>query len=185
MKKTWVLCSLLAFFLVPAQTRAFTGVYLGWSDFANAALPLETSADTLGVGILGTTPTRIYFIYNVLGRFVFTKGAVSGNLGWGIDLLVGVGYRFMNPSFKRSGWDIGMDAFFNFVPYFLNSETTFTDTVLYYAVGLGVNVIYKINPYVGVGIRAGLRYIFQVDHLSSRIPGAGGIGFNFGFLLTF
>ena len=185
MKKTWALSFLLAFFLIPTQTRAYTGLYLGWTDFANGALPLNTSADTVGFGILGTTPTRVYFIYNVLGRFVITKGENTGTLGWGIDLLVGVGYRFLNPSFKRSGWDVGMDAFFNFVPYFLNSESSFTDTVLYYTVGLGINVVYKINPYVGFGIRGGLRYVFQVEHLSSRIPGAPGIGFTFGCLLTF
>ncbi|MGL5255196.1 MAG: hypothetical protein ACRC9L_09425 [Brevinema sp.] len=185
MKKTWVLYSLLALFLVPVQTKAFTGVYLGWTDFANTALPVDTTANTLGMGVLGTTPTRVYFIYNVLGRFVVTQGASPGFLGWGIDLLVGVGYRFMNPAFKRSGWDVGVDAFFNFVPYFLNSETTFTDTVLYYSVGLGINVIYKINPYVGIGLRTGLRYVFEVDHISSRVPGATGVGFTFGVLLTF
>lgn len=185
MKKVLILCSLLGAVALPVKNHAFTGLYLGWADFVNAAQPLNSKANSLGVGILGTTPTRVYFVYNVLGRFIFTSGAVNGMLGWGIDLALGVGYRFLNPAYKRSGFDVGLDAYFFFAPHFLNSQTTFTETALYYGVGLGVNVIYKINPYIGIGIRGGLRYTIDVIQLSSRIPGSGGVGFHVGMLLTF
>lgn len=185
MKKVLILCSLLGALLLPLKNHAFTGIYLGWTDFVNAAQPLNTKANTLGVGIVGTTPTRVYFLYNVLARFVFVSGDVKGLLGWGMDLALGVGYRFLNPAYKRSGWDVGMDAYFYFAPHFLNSQTTFTETSLYYGVALGINAIYKINPYIGVGVRAGLRYTIDSIQLSSRIPGSAGVGFHAGLLLTF
>lgn len=171
--------------LAPVGVYGFTGVFSGWESFTNPAVPLDSEANNLSVGIIGTTPTRIYFYYNLLGKFVFTHGAATGSLGWGMDMGAGLGYRFMNPAYKRSGWDLGMDLFAYFNPYFLNSETGYTDTVLYYGAGLGFNSIYKINPHIGIGLRAALKYNIGIKHLASKQSDQGGVLFSIGALLTF
>ncbi|MGL4388705.1 MAG: hypothetical protein ACRCTJ_04875, partial [Brevinema sp.] len=131
------------------------------------------------------TTTRVYFAYNILANFIYTKGAVNGNLGWGLDLGAGIGYRFLNAAHRKSGWDIGMDLFGYFAPYFLNSETGYTETALYYGVGLGLNSVYKISPHIGVGFRTGIKFNIGNIYLSSKQPSTSGILFTIGALLTF
>ncbi len=168
-----------------STTYSFTSIYVGWENFINPALPVETKADNASIGIVGNTPTRVYFQYNILANIVFTRGAVQGNLGGGVDLAAGVGYRFLNSAHKRSGWDIGMDVFGYVAPYILKSETTYFEVAIYYGVGAGFNFVYKINPYIGVGIRAGMKYNIGINSLAAKTPSAQGILFNIGTLLTF
>ena len=190
---------------------------MGWENFISPALPVDTAADALTFGIVGNTPTRVYFYYNMLGHIIFTReakaepivddqsgaAAVSrqggatpdqpgtstgnnvGQLGWGIDLAGGIGYRFINSAHKKSGWDVGMDVFGYVTPYFLNSETGYTETAVYYGVGLGVTTIYKINPYIGMGLRVGLKYNIGAKYFSSKQPSTSGIIFTVGSLITF
>lgn len=181
MKRLFIILSLL----LPVGIHAFTGVFAGWESFTNPAIPLDSKAENVSFGIIGTTPTRVYFYYNLLGKLVFTHGAATGNLGWGVDMGAGLGYRFLNPAYKKSGWDLGMDIFGYFNPHFLNSETGYTDTVLYYGAGLGLNSIYKINPYMGLGFRAALKYNIGIKHLASQQSDQGGILVTVGTLLTF
>ncbi len=187
---------------------------MGWENFISPALPIDTAADALTFGIVGNTPTRVYFYYNMLGHIIFTRevkadpiaddqqggasaasrtsdppGAATGNkagqLGWGMDLAGGIGYRFLNAAHKKSGWDVGMDVFGYVTPYFLNSETGYTETAVYYGVGFGLNTVYKINPYIGVGFRVGLKYNIGAKYLSSKQPSSSGIIFTVGSLITF
>lgn len=185
MKKPTVIFSLMLAFLLRGQAYSFTSLYVGWEEFINPALPVNSSGHSVGFGILGTTPTRVYFLYNILGRFVLSSGESTGNLGWGMDLAAGIGYRFLNPAYKRSGWDVGIDLYASFIPYFLNSETGYTSTVLYYGVGLGLNSVYKINPYIGVGLRAGMKYLIGTSDLSAKTASINGLTFQIGGLLTF
>ena len=172
-------------FLSVTKTHSFTGVYLGWENFISPALPFDTKADSLTFGIVGNTPTRVYFYYNMLGHFVLTRGAIQGNLGWGLDLAGGSGYRFLNAAHKKSGWDVGLDIFGYFTPFFLNSETTYTEIALYYGLGLGLSTVYKINPYIGVGFRASIKYNLGSDYLASGQPSTQGLIFTLGTLITF
>ena len=158
---------------------------MGWENFISPALPVNTTADAVTFGIVGNTPTRVYFYYNMLGHMIFTKGAVAGQLGWGLDLAGGIGYRFVNAAYKKSGWDVGMDLFGYITPYFLNSENRYTETAIYYGVGLGLNTMYKINPYIGMGLRVGIKYNIGSNYLSSKQPSADGIIFTVGSLITF
>lgn len=176
---------LLSLFCIPINTFSFTGAYLGWEQFSSTALPTGTTADNLVFGILGNTATRVYFAYHVLGNVIFTKGKYSGNLGYGIDLGAGIGYRFLNAAHKKSGWDVGMDLFAYFTPYFLNSQTGYTETAFYYGLGLGLNTIYKINPDVGTGFRIGAKYNIGSKYLASKQPSVPGLLFFIGALLTF
>ena len=177
---------ILSFMLLSINiTYSFTGVYVGWENFISPELPVDTTADAITFGIVGNTPTRVYFYYNMLGHFIITKGAVAGQLGWGMDLAGGLGYRFLNAAHKKSGWDIGMDAFGYVTPYFLNSGTGYTSTAIYYGIGMGLSTVYKINPYIGVGFRASLKYNIGTKYLSSKSPSADGIIFTVGSLLTF
>lgn len=172
-------------FLSVNSTHSFTGVYVGWEQFVSPALPADTTADVLTYGFMGNTPTRVYFYYNMLGHAIFTKGATPGYLGWGLDLAGGIGYRFLNTAHKRYGWDIGMDAFGYVTPYFLNSESSFTETAIYYGIGMGFTTVYKINPYIGMGLRASMKYNIGANYISSKLPSAGGIIFTIGSLITF
>ncbi|MGL4560883.1 MAG: hypothetical protein ACRCVW_04575 [Brevinema sp.] len=180
MKKTIIL--MLLFF--PMYIHGFTGAYIGWEPFSSTALPTGSKANNVVFGIVGNSPTRVYFSYNVLGNVVYTT-APFGHLGWGLDLGAGIGYRFLNAAHKKSGWDVGMDLFAYFAPYFLNSETGYTETALYYGVGLGLNSVYKINPHVGVGFRAGMKFNAGSLYLSSKQPSTQGLLFFIGALLTF
>lgn len=166
--------------------HSYTGIYLGWQNFISPVLPTDVKANTFNIGIIGTTPTRVYFYHNVLANLVLTQqGSVIGQLGWGIDLAGGIGYRFLNTAHKRSGWDLGMDFFGYFNPYFLNSETGYTETALYYGVGLGLNTMYKINPHIGVGFRVTLKYNIGTSYLGSEAPSAQGLLFSIGSFLSF
>ncbi|MGL4366911.1 MAG: hypothetical protein ACRCTQ_01310 [Brevinemataceae bacterium] len=172
-------------FLITPASYGFTGIFVGWENFGNQAIPLNTKANSVVFGVIGNTPTRVYFYYNVLGKSIFTSGESPGTLGWGLDLAGGIGYRFLNASYKKSGWDMGMDLFAYLAPYFLNSATGYTETTLYYGVGLGLTTIYKINPYIGVGFRAGMKYNIGAKSLSSRQDNSSGIMGFVGALLTF
>ncbi|MGL4387904.1 MAG: hypothetical protein ACRCTJ_00730, partial [Brevinema sp.] len=74
---------ILAILYIPISAHGFTSAYLGWEPFSSTALPTGSTADTLVFGVLGNTTTRVYFAYNILANFIYTKGAVNGNLGWG------------------------------------------------------------------------------------------------------
>ena len=166
-------------------THSFTGVYVGWENFISPALPVETTGNSVTFGIVGNTPTRVYFYYNMLGHAIFTKGAVTGHLGWGLDLAGGLGYRFLNAAHKKSGWDVGMDLFGYVTPYFLNSEIGYTSTAIYYGVGMGLSTVYKINPYIGLGFRTSLKYNIGTNYLASKADSLNGIIFTLGTLITF
>lgn len=172
-------------FFIVNTGHAFTSFYIGWENYISPVLPVETTADSAVFGILGNTPTRIYFHYQILANIIFTKGAVVGNLGWGLDFAGGIGYRFLNAAYKKSGWDVGMDIYGYLTPNFLNSETDYFEIALYYGVGLGLNVVYKINPYIGVGFRAGIKYNIGIKSLAAQTPSAQGILFTVGALITF
>jgi len=170
---------------LPISTHSYMSLYLGWENFSSTILPQNTKANSIVYGVIGNTPTRVYFYYNVLAKNIFTTGESSGCLGWGLDLAGGIGYRFLNAAYKRSGWDIGLDLFGYFAPYFLNSQTGYTETALYYGLGLGLSSIYKINPYIGVGIRAGIKYNIGTKYLASKQPSTSGIKYFIGTLMTF
>ncbi|MGL4677088.1 MAG: hypothetical protein ACRCWI_05420 [Brevinema sp.] len=176
---------LLLMFISTNLSYSYTGIYLGWENFISPALPENTKANNLVFGLIGTTPTRVYFYYNMFGHLVLTTGDHQGQLGWGVELAGGIGYRFLNAAHKRAGWDLGLDAFGYFTPYFLNSETGYTETALYYGVGLGLSTMYKFNPYIGLGLRASLKYNIGSDYLASKSPSAQGILFTVGTFLTF
>ncbi|MGL5955824.1 MAG: hypothetical protein ACRC0X_04370 [Brevinema sp.] len=166
-------------------SHSYLGVYVGWENFISPVLPENTKANNLVFGLMGNTPTRVYFYYNVYGHVVLTSGAEKGRLGWGAELAGGLGYRFLNTAHKRSGWDLGLDAFGYFTPFFLNSETGYVETALYYGVGLGLSTMYKFNPHIGLGVRASLKYNIGTNYLASKIPSAQGILFTIGTFLTF
>lgn len=167
-------------------SHAYTGVYVGWQNFISPIIPTDVQANTLAVGIMGTTPTRFYFYHNILGNIVFTSGKQGiGQLGWGLDVAGGIGYRFLNTAHKRAGWDIGLDFFAYFNPYFLNSETGFTETAIYYGIGLGLSTLYKFNPYIGLGVRATFKYNIGTKHIGSEAPSTGGLLFSVGTFLSF
>lgn len=182
MKRILLFCII---FLSTNIGYSFTGIYVGWQNFISPALPEDTKADSVTAGIIGTTPTRVYFYYNMLSHFIFTSGAVKGQLGWGLDIAGGIGYRFLNPAHKKSGWDLGLDLSVYLAPYFLNSENSYTETALYYGIGLGFNTLYKINPYIGVGFRVGLRYNIGTKYFASNLASTDGLIFTVGSLLTF
>ncbi len=164
---------------------SYTALYAGWQSFESAYTYEGTKINALSTGIIGTSPTRIYFYYNMLVNVLFSSGEVSGQLGWGLDVAAGIGYRFISATHKKSGWDLGMDISGYFTPYFLNSETSYTETALYYGVGLGINSVYKINPYIGMGLRAALKYNIGTEYLSGKHPSSPGILFSVGAFLTF
>ena len=177
---------ILGFMLLSINnTHSFTGVYVGWENFISPALPIDTAADALTFGIVGNTPTRVYFYYNMLGHIIFTREVKADPIADDQQGGASAGYRFLNAAHKRSGWDVGIDAFGYVVPYFLNSENSYTETAIYYGVGMGLTTVYKINPYIGVGFRASLKYNIGYNYLASKLPSAAGIIFTVGSLITF
>ncbi len=182
MRTFFILCLM---FITVNVSHAYTGIYLGWENFISPALPENTTGNNLVFGVMGTTPTRVYFYYNILGHMVNATGETTGQLGWGVDLAGGIGYRFLNTAHKRSGWDVGVDAFGYFTNFFLNSESGYIENALYYGAGLGVLSMYKINPNLGVGLRGSFKFNIGTDYLSSKLPSTMGLLYSIGAFLVF
>lgn len=184
MRKILLLC--IFYLLLYMKSYAFLGAYLGWQNFISPVLKPSTQADILAFGMIGNIPNRFYFQYAIQGHFIITQEEKTfGHLGWGCYIEGCVGYRFLNPAYKKYGWDLGIDVGGYFNPYFLNSQTGYTETAFYYGILLGTNIVYKINPYIGIGTRMSIKYNIGTKYLSSRQNSCEGLLFSLGPIITF